>query len=184
MQRIVRRVDTYSSVLVADPSITAFGLAVVDFSSDILYTEVIKTEKLAKKLRIRVGDDDCRRISEINQRILQAIRNYKVRHIIGELPGGGSQSAVSAKALAEAKTILQTIADCLGIGIEWYSEGDSKKCLLGKTSATKQETIDAINKIYKVNWTGVKYKDEAIADALSIHYTATKKSSVLKLLKI
>jgi len=79
--------------------------------------------------------------------------------------------------------MLQTIADCLNIPIEWYSEGDSKKALLNKRSATKDETIGAIKALYKVPWKGIKYHDEAVADAMSIYHTALQQSSTLKLLK-
>lgn len=43
--------------------------------------------------------------------------------------------------------------------------------------------IDAMMENYS-NWhTGVKYKDEAIADALAIHFVAMEQSSVLKFWK-
>jgi hypothetical protein len=54
---------------------------------------------------------------------------------------------------------------------------------LGRISATKQETVDAIKEIYDVPWTGKKYKDEAVADALAVHYVATKQSSTLKMMR-
>jgi Holliday junction resolvasome RuvABC endonuclease subunit len=80
-----------------------------------------------------------------------------------------------------ATGIGQTMSDALGIPIEWYSEGDSKKAVLHKQSATKQEMIDAITKLYNVPWTKVKYINEAVADALAIHYAASLQSSTLKL---
>jgi len=43
--------------------------------------------------------------------------------------------------------------------------------------------VTAIDKLYRVEWKGVKYQDEAIADALAIHYTALKQSNVLQLFK-
>ena len=80
--------------------------------------------------------------------------------------------------------ILKTLADTLDIGIEWYSEGDAKKCALGKLSATKDEMVKRMGVVYLSHWeTGVKYIDEAVADALAIHYVARRLSSTLKLVK-
>jgi Holliday junction resolvasome RuvABC endonuclease subunit len=78
--------------------------------------------------------------------------------------------------------IMQTIADCKKISLEWYSEGDSKKCLLGKRAAIKKDTKQAIAKLYPMIWTGTGYKDEAIADAMAVYHVATFNSSILKYL--
>jgi len=73
------------------------------------------------------------------------------------------------------------MADCKGLPIDWYGESDAKKHLLNKRSATKEETIKAISKIYNIPWTGVKYKDEAIADAMAIYHVAKSQSPLLKM---
>ena len=169
-------------VLTNDPSITAWGYAVLDGNAKVLSTGCIKTEPMYKKRRTRKGDDVVRRVSEINSRLLQVIKHYKVGYILTELPHG-SQNASAAVMIGIVTGIVQTLSDALEIGVEWYSEMDAKKCLLGKNSATKRETINAIAEKYDVPWTGTKYKDEAIADALSVHYVASKQSSVLQLFK-
>ncbi len=169
-------------ILTNDPSITGWGYAVLDIQSRILTAGCIKTEPQYKKRRIRKGDDTVRRVSEINQRLLKVIRHYKVTYLLTELPHG-SQNASAAVMIGIVAGIVQTLSDTLEIGIEWYAEGDAKKCLLGKNSATKREIINAICELYDVPWKGVKYKDEAIADALAIHYAATHQSNVLQLFK-
>ena len=171
-----------NTILTNDPSMTAWGWGILTFSVEIIELGCIKTKTEGKKRRIRKGDETTARISEINKILLELIRKYNVTYILSELPHG-SQNAAAAVMIGVVAGIAQTIADTLDIGIEWFSEGDSKKCLLGKISATKQETIDAIDQIYAVPWTNIKWRDEAIADALSIHYCATKQSSSLKLLK-
>lgn len=169
-------------ILTNDPSITAWGYAVLTVKGKILTTGCIKTESQAKKLRIRKGDDTVRRISEINQVLLQVIKQYKVTYILSELPHG-SQNAAAAKMIGTVAGMVQTLSDALEIGVEWYSEGDAKKAVLGKNSATKKEMILAMQIEYKVPWTGIKYRDEAVADALAIHYAAVKQSSVLQLMR-
>ena len=169
-------------ILTNDPSITGWGYAVLDAKDNILTTGCIKTEPQHKKRRIRKGDDTVRRVSEINQRLLQVIKHYKVSYLLTELPHG-SQNASAAVMIGIVTGIMQTLSDTLKIGVEWYAEMDAKKCVLGKNSATKQEMINAIDKLYEVPWKGTKYKDEAVADALAIHYTASQQSNVLQLFK-
>ena len=169
-------------ILTNDPSVTAWGYAVLD-ADEVLDAGCIKTESHAKKLRIRKGDDDVRRIQEINQTLLSVIQTHNVNYILAELPHG-SQNASAAKMIGMTAAVLQTLSDVLGIGIEWYSEADAKKAVLGKITGTKQQMIDRITELYfDVSWTGIKYRDEAVADALAIHYAATKSSSVLTLFK-
>lgn len=180
MQRKNKHIEKH--VLVNDPSIRAWGWAVLDYDGFVVAHGCIKTETSNKKLRIRKGDDRVRRISELNQALLAAIRKYNVTFLISELPHG-SQSASAAVMVGITTAIMQTISDTLDIGLEWYSEADAKRCALGKNSASKDEMINRMNEIYDVDWYNVKYKDEAVADALAIHYVATKQSSTLKMLK-
>jgi Holliday junction resolvasome RuvABC endonuclease subunit len=123
-----------------------------------------------------------RRISEINSILKKLVEGYGVNYITAELPHG-SQNASAARMIGMVAGVLQTISDWTDIGIDWYSEGDAKKAVLGKISATKKEMVQAMDATY-TNWlTGVKYKDEAIADALAIHFVAMEQSPVLKFWK-
>lgn len=171
-------------ILANDPSITAWGFAVLDAQGNILDSGCIKTAPEQKKRRIRKSDDTCRRVSEINQRLLEMIRKWKVTFLLSELPHG-SQNASAAVMIGITTGIGQTLADALAIPIEWYSEGDSKRAILHKQAATKGEMVDAIAELYPPHrWkTNTKYIDEAVADALAIHYTASQQSPTLKFLK-
>jgi len=166
-------------ILTNDPSLTAWGWAIVQPNGKILDVGCIKTEPRANKLRIRKGDDTCRRVHELNTELLRVIRKYNVDYILSELPHG-SQTAAAAVMIGIVSGIAQTISDVLGIPIEWYSEGDAKKELLGKNAATKKEIIDAIYITFpNVPWTFIKYKDEAIADALAIFNVALHQSTFI-----
>jgi len=181
----MKRTKTHSKLIVLtnDPSITAWGYAVLNAQGKVLTSGCIKTEPQAKKLRIRKGDDTIRRVSEINQQLLSIIKQYEVSYLLSELPHG-SQNAAAARMIGIVTGIVQTISDVFQIGVEWYSENDAKKAVSGKRNVTKQQMIEIIKTHYQMKWTGVKYKDEAVADALAIHYTACQQSSVLQFYKI
>lgn len=168
------------TVLALDPSLTAFGWAVLQ-GATVLDAGCVKTETSGKKSRIRKTDDRMRRVSEINAVLCEKIRMYDVAYIVSELPHG-SQSAVAAIAIGLVAGQVQGIADALEIGIEWFSEGDSKNHLLGKRSASKGETIAAVDKVYGVPWAKANYINEAIADSISIYHVARHMSPTIKFL--
>ena len=171
------------TILTNDPSMTAWGWVILDWEGNIVDKGCIKTAPSHKKLRIRKGDDRVRRISEINNCLISLIKKYNVKWILSEQPHG-SQSAIAATMLGIVLGMIQTLSDSFEIGLEWYSENDAKRCALGKSSASKNEMIERMNEFYDIDWFEIKYKDEAVADALSIHYVASKQSLALKLLSI
>jgi len=169
------------TILVNDPSITAWGWGVITLKGEIIDAGCIKTKPSNKKLKIRKGDDRCRRISEINQVLLELIEKYNVCFILSEQPHG-SQNAMAAIMIGVCLSILQTLADTLRLGIEWYSENDCKQCLLGKRSAEKEETIQSIKKLYPdVPFKNIKYIDEAIADAMAVYHYGRNNSNILRI---
>lgn len=175
-----RKVANKFFILTNDPSFTAWGWAVLDEKKNVIETGCIKTEPDYKKKRIRKSDDTVRRISEITEVLLRLIREYEIDYILSELPHG-SQNANAAIMIGITTGIVQTIGDSSDIPVEWYSEQDCKKTVLGKRAAMKSEMIDAMAQEYQFVLPAQKYAREAIADALSIHYTAMKSSQTLKL---
>lgn len=169
-------------ILTNDPSITAWGWAIVTPNNVILEAGCIKTAPEHKKKRIRKGDDTVRRVHEVNKVLISLVDRYNVRLILSELPHG-SQNASAAVMIGIVTGIVQMLADCYDTPIEWYSEGDSKVATLGKRAATKKEMIVAIDKLYTVPFTRIGYKDEAIADALSVYNCASQNSQILKFLQ-
>jgi Holliday junction resolvasome RuvABC endonuclease subunit len=169
-----------TAILTNDPSITAWGWAIIT-TEDGLVKECgcIKTESKASVLRIRKGDDRVRRISELNIRLLEVIRRYNIALIVSELPHG-SQSAVAAVMIGIVTGIVQTLGDSLGIPVEWYSEGDAKKSIIGKKAISKTEMIQKIKSMYGVHFTGIKYRDEAVADAMAVYHVAYNTSPIVK----
>jgi Holliday junction resolvasome RuvABC endonuclease subunit len=167
-----------NKILACDPSLTAFGWVVME-GQNIVESGCIKTTPTNKKQNIRKGDDRCRRITEINSVLIDLIKKHDIKYIVSEQPHG-SQSAVSAIMIGVVLGIVQTIADCYGIGVEWYSEGDCKENLLGKRSAGKDETITVVKRYYRYRISGYKYIDEAVCDALAVYHYGMRFSSVVK----
>lgn len=170
------------TVLACDPSLTAWGYSVIR-NGKIIKVGCIKTEGTpTKKRRIRKSDDTFRRIDEINEELLQTISTLEVNYIVSEAPHG-SQSSSAADAIGIVKGILHTMAKCMDIPIEWYSEGDAKNAVLGKChGASKHDMVKAIDCLYKVEWTKAGFRNEAIADSLAIYHVACKESPTIRFL--
>lgn len=169
-------------VIAFDPSMTAWGYSVFDAGGKIVDCGCIKTQPESKKRRIRKGDDTVRRVHELNLRLIEMLEGHNVALIVSEQPHG-SQNASAAVMIGIVIGIVQTLSDSWDIPVEWYSEMDAKKRLLGKKAATKQDMVDRINSLYKVPWYKVKYIDEAIADSIAIYHTALTESNIIKMLK-
>lgn len=173
---------TYN-ILTNDPSFTAWGWAVLTPEGTVLASGCIKTEPEHAKKRIRKSDDRVRRAGEIIRQLIKLIEKYNIGLILTELPHG-SQNAQAAVMIGMVIGIVISIAESFRIPIECYSEQDSKKEVLGKRAATKNDMVDAISELYDtVHWKNIKYVDQAIADALAIHYVASQQSQMIKILR-
>lgn len=169
-------------VLTNDPSVTAWGWAVVQLAggrSRILDSGCIKTESEHKKRRIRKSDDTTRRLDIISKVLVEVNEKHGIDWVLSEAPHG-SQSSSAAMMIGAVAGIASMYSTALGLPIEWYSEGDCKKHLSGKRSLTKEDTINLIAEIYGEKWkTGIKYKDEAVADALAVFHVGRAESQAL-----
>jgi Holliday junction resolvasome RuvABC endonuclease subunit len=172
-------------ILTNDPSLTAWGWAVIESDGHILDWGTIKTESSPKKLKIRKGDDYARRIKEILEEMKDILSRWNIVLILSEQPHG-SQSFVSAMMVGICNTIVQATGSFNNIPVELFSEQDSKKAIAGTGKLSKREMIDIVQKKYGHDWIpeGVKWRDEAVADALAIYYVATKQSDLLKMITI
>lgn len=170
-------------ILANDPSITAWGWVVLKFKDgtpEIIDSGCIKTEPESKARKIRKSDDRVRRLDEISRALQDLHMKHRLDWVVSELPHG-SQNAQAAMTIGAVAGLMSCYAVVNELPIEWYSEGDCKKHLLGKRSATKKETIDCIIRQYGDEWvTGTKYKDEAVADALAVFHIAKDTSPSLR----
>lgn len=169
-------------VLANDPSIRGWGWVVLQFKngrSRILDSGCIRTKSEHKKRRIRKADDTVRRLNIISEELVKIQKAHNLDWVLSELPHG-SQSASASKMIGAVAGICSAFATCFNLPIEYYSEGDAKKCLSGKRSLTKEDTIKLISEIYGSNWQHqYKYQNEAVADALAIFHVAKNSSQAL-----
>lgn len=177
---MITRTNKPFTILTNDPSMTGWGWAVIR-QGQIIAKGCIKTIPEHKKMRIRKGDDTIRRASEIIRTLIDLIQRHHITFIVSEQPHG-SQNASAAVMVGMVTGILQTIAETNNLGIEWYSEMDTKKFVLGKRSAAKQEMVNAMYRKFTLPFEGPQYVREAIADALAVYATALGQSPTLKLL--
>lgn len=170
------------NILACDPSITAWGWAIINEHNNIIARGCIKTEPSYKKNRIRVSDDRTNRAGYIAEILITLIEEYNIKIILTEMPHG-SQNAKASVMIGIVIGFFACLNKTMDIPIEYYSEQDSKKALLGRKDGSKQDVINAVDKIYDVPWTGTKYIDEAVADSIAVHYVATKQSQILKMIR-
>lgn len=179
----MKRQSSNFYIMANDPSLTAWGWAIINDSGRVVETGAIRTEYRAKKMSIREGDDRVRRINELTSKLLRILEKYDVALILSELPHG-SQSSSAAFMIGVVTGVAQTIGNCMNISVEWFGESDAKRAVGGKRNLSKEGMIDKIREIYpEVQWTGVKKENEAIADAVAIYHLATRQSEMLKFIK-
>ena len=165
-------------ILACDPSFTAWGWVVLEGHCPRAQG-VIVTKPDNKKKKIRASEDNARRVREIVQQLDRIIEKYHVTYIVSEMPHG-SQNYKGAVMIGVVTGILEGFNVLRNIPVEWYLENDAKRALFGRISASKDQVKAAVSDLYEVYWTGVKYADEAVADALAIYYAAECHSPTIK----
>ena len=172
------------SVLCLDPSFTAFGYVLIEPKSETILTSgCIKTEAKANVRGERAGDDRIRRVRIISVALNDVINEYNVVHMVADTPFG-SQHAKAAWALGCVVGLVQTISDCWGLSIDWFYEKDAKAYIRAPRNVSKEKIVAKMTKMYGKKWrTGVKGRDQAMADALLAYTLATHASPMVKLLK-
>lgn len=173
-------------VLTNDPSMVAWGWAILNIDGVVVDCGAIKTTPSPKKLNVRKGDDRIRRIKELNLELMRIMDKYQPSLILSEQPHG-SQSASAALMIGITAGVMQTISDTYHTPIEWYMESEAKKAVSGKRSVGKDEMVVIIQGRYAASfqqnwWKQTKWENQAIADALAVYYAAVNQSELMKML--
>ncbi len=159
-------------ILGSDPGFANCGLVGVEFDihlrgSKIIYAELIRTEKEAKKQRIRLEDDNRRRqglLYKGYQAALDAVDPTMVSiEAISHVRNSSTMCQIGGSWYGFYYMLLSR-----GVWTASYTPMELKKIATGKKSANKQEVIDAVNRQWpdQIDWTRwPKSKWEHVADA-------------------
>ena len=141
-------------LLSLDVGFRAMGYVLID-KSEIMDLGLWTTKKTTKKTT-RVSDDHAEQSKFLAICLDDYIYKKKIEGIIGELPSGGAQSAKAIKFMGSAISIVASVAALNDLPTEWCSPGDVKKSVTGRSSASKEEIMNAICKL--LNWNITKTK--------------------------
>lgn len=166
-----------------DAGFTAPGFAVVDIQSlpgKILHAECVQTERTSKanfkKLKLRVSEDDARRICVITTRISEIVQEFKPDLVVAEVPTGGARGANAIKGMAFSTAMTVAACNVLRVPLRLITPTQNKK---GSTQLDKTAEKDAVFEAVSMTWPEFQWPrmktrediDEiqcwAIADALS-----------------
>lgn len=151
-------------LLVLDVAFRNTGWAVMD-KGKIVDWGTIMTKKEQRK-NVRVSDAYAAECAMLSSELINLIKTYKPKGILGELPNG-SQNAKAAKLLGGAVATVAAIATGFNLPLEWISEGDSKLAALGARKGIKDDAMNwARNKYPQIDFGDVKTQFEHVADAL------------------
>lgn len=159
-------------LLSLDPSKTCTGYVVYDpDENEILESGIFKVEPEDHK---RKTDQYVEEADLYTHFLLDVFLKWGFNHIVTEYPHG-SQSATASRALSMVNSIISAFSHLILYKKPiTYLESDAKQGYFGKRDVSKEETREAMHKEYpdyKPALRGgdvVKYKDEAICDALLI----------------
>ncbi len=158
-------------VLGIDGGFASIGVAVVDLALDgelLRDVWVLRTEKSAKKLGVRSGDDTARRAREIAHHLDLAITSHQPVAIALEAPSWPRNAGVAAK-MGVAFGVVFALAEKHRLPLVMASPQDVKKKLCSSASASKDEIIRAIEGRFPcVTWPSQKTLWEHAADAIAV----------------
>lgn len=169
-------------IVAVDPGFKSVGVVITD--EDTMVPEVLKvlhTVKASKKAikKIRVADDDCRRLKEL-QDAFCALLPDDLKYVLAIETFSSFKGGYKA-ALGYAMAI--TIANSHRRPVFPFVPQDIKREMCGKMSASKQEVQDKVFGIFGINEKDFNKGDrEHIADALAL--TLLVKKEIEKLRKI
>jgi Holliday junction resolvasome RuvABC endonuclease subunit len=157
-------------ILALDPSISATGWVIYDpIEKTILTVGAYKQRPEAGVSKTQVKINHQRNYAEW---LLGVVNQFSVTKIVCEFPHG-SQSSAAAWALSMVTSVVSTVAITKEIPVKFYLESQVKKFLLDKAKrVTKSEITNYVLAIFpEISYIpdmNVKYKREAISDALAV----------------
>jgi Holliday junction resolvasome RuvABC endonuclease subunit len=171
-------------VLGLDPSLTAYGWAIVDRDvkpPNVIAAGCIRTEKDGRKQHMYQADQDAQRIvllaHGIGSALQQAMKlpqalTQPVR-VVCEAPAG-AQHATAAKALGQSLGVTLGVLVTRGVGVRFVQAHEVKRSLGGAKDASKDAVAAGV--LARAQWASTastKPAREAEADAAAVALTLT-----------
>lgn len=170
-------------VLGIDGGFASLGLSVVDLQPDqerLLDVWVVRTEKSAKKLGVRSGDDTARRARELAHHVELAITSRQPGALALEAPSWPRNAGVAAK-IGVAFGVVFALAEKHHLPLVMASPQDVKLAVVGSKTATKDDVIAAVERRFPdVTWPSTRSLWEHAADAVGV-VVACLDSDVLRM---
>lgn len=152
------------NIFYGDPSLCAYGYAVLDNKGKILEKGCIRTSS---------AETDETRAGKIGQELTRLVSDYNVGKANFE-KSIGSKSYSAAKALALVQGLTIGVLQAFDVPFQTFSACDIKQGLVGKRDAEKQEVLDVVVKLcplFEVALKDIKNKTDrfAVSDSLAIY---------------
>lgn len=152
------------NILYSDPSLCAYGYAVLDGRGKILEGGCIRT---------LATDTDETRAGKIGQELTRIVSDYNVGKANFE-KSVGAKSYNAAKALALVQGLTIGVLQAFDVPFQTFAACDIKQGLVGKRDAEKQEVLDVVVKLcplFEASLKGIKNKTDrfAVSDSLAIY---------------
>lgn len=163
-------------VLGLDPSLTAYGWAVVALEKRprVVAAGCVRTKPDTKSRHTYQADLDGARVDELATGLLEVLDAHEVALVASEAPAG-SQHAQAAKALGLAYGLTRAILVARGRHVLTVQAHEVKKAIGGSKSASKGEVAAGVEQL--TGWTSTAKAAparEGEADAVAVALTALR----------
>ena len=182
-------VKMQNCIIGIDAGLANMGYAILDVHSNkLIKSGLIQTAKSPPKKNVSECSDIIRRIEEIYKELSSVFEEYKPTYMCIEAFSYLRSASASAKYISSFSTAVN-VALQNGVPILDISSQDVKMKIANKKSASKEDIIQSIEKIFKVEWVekNTEKQTEKIkehqADAIAVAY-ACKDRNELKLLRL
>jgi Holliday junction resolvasome RuvABC endonuclease subunit len=170
-----------------DTGFASFGLADLQFGGggvlELLRATVLRTEKSAKKKEVLAASDKLRRVAELSTGLSEWLDDDVVA-ICCESMSLPRQAAVSCM-IGLAFGMLGALAQQRDIPILQVSPQNLKLAVAGSKSATKDEVIAAVSKMFpKTPWPKATGLHEHMADAIGAVIACLQHPTILAVKKM
>jgi crossover junction endodeoxyribonuclease RuvC len=147
-------------ILGTDPGFASFGFSVARLTKDaeeFVRTDVIRTQKSAKKQNVKAADDNFRRGQAIAAVLDEVVKEYQPMAIAAEAASWPRNAGATAK-VAMSWGILITLCYQYRLPMVQASPQEIKKALCNDKSASKEAVREAIERRYPGHFDEFKHR--------------------------